>query len=153
MIDAGVIRDLAGRHQTTTDNIVREYFQHLFLSHLYRQKGSEHWLFKGGTALRIIWRSPRFSEDLDFTGVRTEVRSVESLLQKTIGSVEGEGLQVTVEEAKPTSGGYLAVLQFSGGTYRGEIQLQISFRPTGQARGAMALIPSEMVAPFTLMHL
>ncbi len=29
---------------------------------------SESLLFKGGTVLKLIWRSPRFSEDLDFTG-------------------------------------------------------------------------------------
>ena len=48
-------------------NVVREYFQHLFLSYLYSLEGSEKMLFKGGTALRIIYGSMRFSEDLDFS--------------------------------------------------------------------------------------
>jgi predicted nucleotidyltransferase component of viral defense system len=70
MIETSVIRGLANRCQTTAENVVREYFQHLFLSAIYRKKGSEKLLFKGGTALRIVWHSPRFSEDLDFTGSR-----------------------------------------------------------------------------------
>ena len=53
--------------QTSVQNVVREYCQHLFLSFLYQNPGSEKLLFKGGTALRIILKSPRFSEDLDFT--------------------------------------------------------------------------------------
>lgn len=54
--------------QTSVQNVVREYCQHLFLSFLYQNPGSEKLLFKGGTALRIVLKSPRFSEDLNFTG-------------------------------------------------------------------------------------
>ena len=69
MIEKRQIQKLTERWQTTTDNVVREYFQQLFLSYLYREKGSDSLLFNGGTALRIIWQNPRFSEDLDFSGV------------------------------------------------------------------------------------
>ena len=48
-------------------NIVREYFQHVFLSELYKLPEAKRLLFKGGTALRIVYGSPRFSEDLDFS--------------------------------------------------------------------------------------
>src|SRR3989338_11353036 len=102
MIDAKHIRELADRYQTTTDNVVREYFQHLFLSYLYRQKEADHFLFKGGTALRLIWRSPRFSEDLDFTGIHANVRAIESILEKTLVAVEGEGINVKIDEVKKT---------------------------------------------------
>ncbi|MBN1444929.1 MAG: nucleotidyl transferase AbiEii/AbiGii toxin family protein [Candidatus Omnitrophica bacterium] len=59
---------MALQYKTTEINIAREYVQHLFLSSLYREKSSEKVLFKGGTALRIVFQSPRFSEDLDFSG-------------------------------------------------------------------------------------
>ena len=68
MIELKTLKQFSNRNQTTLDNVVREYFQHLFLSFLYQEKKSECLLFKGGTALRLIWQSPRFSEDLDFTG-------------------------------------------------------------------------------------
>lgn len=160
MIDAKQIRELADRYQTPADNIVREYFQHLFLSHLYRQKDADRLLFKGGTALRVIWQSPRFSEDLDFTclagrPVRTHasIRAIESVLEKTLVGVEGEGIHVKIDEAKKTSGGYFSILQFEGEGNRGEIQLEVSLRAPGKAKGNTALIPSEFLPAFTLIHL
>lgn len=153
MMDARAIRDLANRYQTTMDNVVREYFQHLFLSHLYQQKNSDRLLFKGGTALRIIWKSPRFSEDLDFTGIHAKPSAIESLLEETLADVEKEGIHVWIDEAKKTSGGYFSILQFEGDGNRGEIQLEISSRPLGKAKGETALIPSEFLPPFTLVHL
>ena len=153
MIDAKQIRELADRYQTTTDNVVREYFQHLFLSHLYGQKDAGRLLFKGGTALRIIWQSPRFSEDLDFTGTDTNIRAIESILEKTLVAVEGEGIRVKIDEAEKTSGGYFSILQFEGEGNRGEVQLEVSLRAAGKAKGDTALIPSAFLPPFTLIHL
>jgi len=153
MIDAKSIRALADRYQTLPDNIVREYFQHLFLSHLYRQKDADHLLFKGGTALRIVWKSPRFSEDLDFTGINARIHAVESVLEKTLAGIEEEGVNIKIDEAKKTSGGYFSILQFEGGGNRGEIQLEVSLRASGKAVGDTALIPSEFLPAFTLIHL
>lgn len=153
MIESKAIRELADRYQTTADNVVREYFQHLFLSHLYRQKDSDHLFFKGGTALRVVWQSPRFSEDLDFTGTNTDIRAIEAVLEKTLVGVEGEGIRVKIDEAKKTSGGYFSILQFEGEGNRGEIQLEVSLRTAGKAKGETALITSEFLPPFTLIHL
>ena len=153
MIDAKQVRELADRYQTPADNIVREYFQHLFLSHLYRQKDADHLLFKGGTALRVVWQSPRFSEDLDFTGTNASIRAIESVLEKTLVGIEGEGIHVKIDEAKKTSGGYFSILQFEGEGNRGEIQLEVSLRAPGKAKGDTALIPSEFLPAFTLIHL
>lgn len=153
MIDAKQVRELADRYQTTTDNVVREYFQHLFLSHLYRQKDTDHLFFKGGTALRIIWQSPRFSEDLDFTGANIHIRTIESILEKTLVGVEEEGIHVKIEEAKKTSGRYFSILQFEGEGNRGEIQFEVSLRAAGKAKGEMVLISSDFLPPFTLIHL
>ena len=61
MISRQFITDLSTKYQTSEQNIAREYCQHLFLSYLYRLKGGEKMLFKGGTALRIVFQSPRFS--------------------------------------------------------------------------------------------
>ena len=73
-------------------NIVREYFQHIFLGELYKLPDAEKLLFKGGTALRIIYGSPRFSEDLDFSlfGLsHHEVKSfVEGLFIKILAEIE-----------------------------------------------------------------
>ncbi len=68
MITVETIEKLARQSQMSVfPNVVREYFQHVFLSKLYVLPESEQLLFKGGTALRIVYGSPRFSEDLDFS--------------------------------------------------------------------------------------
>ena len=70
MIENDILERIALKEQTSVfPNIVREYAQHLFLTELYRLPGSEKLLFKGGTAFRIVYGCPRFSEDLDFTRV------------------------------------------------------------------------------------
>ena len=45
---------------------LREYLQHVILRVLFEQKELPHFIFHGGTALRIIHGLNRFSEDLDF---------------------------------------------------------------------------------------
>ncbi|MFA5687665.1 MAG: nucleotidyl transferase AbiEii/AbiGii toxin family protein [Kiritimatiellales bacterium] len=49
------------------ENALREVFQELALLGLWRAKFFEHAAFYGGTALRILYGLPRFSEDLDFS--------------------------------------------------------------------------------------
>src|SRR3989344_4195390 len=88
--------------QTSLDNVVREYCQHLFLSYIYKQPNSDRLLFKGGTALRIVFRSPRYSEDLDFTGANITQREVEEIFANTLAEVERTGMHVELEEGKPT---------------------------------------------------
>ncbi|MBI3335601.1 MAG: nucleotidyl transferase AbiEii/AbiGii toxin family protein [Candidatus Portnoybacteria bacterium] len=67
MISQDTITKFADRYQTTELTIRREYLQHLFLSYFYKQGNTDNIYFKGGTALRFIYKSPRFSEDLDFS--------------------------------------------------------------------------------------
>ena len=103
--------------------------------------------------MRIVWQSPRFSEDLDFTGTNASIQAIESVLEKTLAGIEEEGMNVEIDEAKKTSGGYFSILHFEGGGNRGEIQLEVSLRVAGRAAGDTALIPSEFIPAFTLIHL
>ncbi|MBN1694394.1 nucleotidyl transferase AbiEii/AbiGii toxin family protein [candidate division WOR-3 bacterium] len=50
--------------------IVREYYEILVLRGISKFPESESLIFKGGTALRLVYNSPRFSEDLDFSLTR-----------------------------------------------------------------------------------
>jgi predicted nucleotidyltransferase component of viral defense system len=153
MIERKQIQNLALNWQTTADNVVREYFQQLFLSRLYQERGSDSLLFKGGTALRIIWQSPRFSEDLDFTGVNITVKEIEVLMEGALARIEMEGIQTEIVESKSTSGGYLAIFQFKTSEYKSQIQIEISLRNGKKAPQTAALIQSDLVAPYTLIHL
>ena len=153
MIEKTQVQKLAGNWQTTIDNVAREYFQQLFLSRLYQENGSDGLLFKGGTALRIIWHSPRFSEDLDFTGVNITVKGIETLIEGARAKIEMEGIQTGIIESKSTSGGYLAIFQFETNEYKSRIQIEVSLRPGKKGSGEAALIQSDLVVPYTLIHL
>jgi predicted nucleotidyltransferase component of viral defense system len=47
--------------------LIREEAELIFLKALFESRISDALVFKGGTALRLIYNSPRFSEDLDFS--------------------------------------------------------------------------------------
>lgn len=67
MITSTQLQTLAKKFQIDDFTIMREYLQILFLSYLYAQNISKNIFFKGGTAIRLLLNSPRFSEDLDFS--------------------------------------------------------------------------------------
>ncbi|MFA4889533.1 MAG: nucleotidyl transferase AbiEii/AbiGii toxin family protein [Candidatus Omnitrophota bacterium] len=153
MIEKRQVQKLTERWQTTSDNVIREYFQQLFLSYLYQEKGSDSLFFKGGTALRIIWQSPRFSEDLDFTGVNVSIKGIEALMEGALAKIEMEGIQAEIIESKSTSGGYLAIFQFESGEHKNSIQAEVSLRDGKKGLGTAALVQSDLVMPYTLIHL
>ncbi|MBI4353658.1 MAG: nucleotidyl transferase AbiEii/AbiGii toxin family protein [Candidatus Omnitrophica bacterium] len=153
MISAEAIQRLATQYQTTTLNVAREYCQHLFLSAFYQHKTSSRILFKGGTALRVIYGSPRFSEDLDFSGFSLRAPAIETLLEETLGVVERVGIGVEIEEAKATSGGYLGIIHHRFLDYRVETRLEISLRGRTVVRPETTLIAGDFLPAYTLLHL
>lgn len=70
-------------------SIEREYLQLIFLSHLYQHKKSGEIYFKGGTALRFLYQSSRFSEDLDFTS-EYDKKTVEKIITDVEKSIQTE---------------------------------------------------------------
>ena len=109
MIEKSALQAAATKTQTTFANLLREYLQHLFLTSFYKRAGSENFLFKGGTALKLIFGSPRFSEDLDFSGLKNSV-SYEKILENVLADFSFENLEVDLIESKSSSGGHLAIL-------------------------------------------
>lgn len=153
MIDDGVLQKLATRFHTTTLNVAREYVQHVFLSAWYRHQAADRVLLKGGTALRIIYGSPRFSEDLDFSGFGIRPNAIEVLLTDVLSEMAQLGMGVEIVEAKATSGGYLGIMRSRLLGYRVETQLEISLRQQGSVKPATALIAGEFLPAYTLLHL
>jgi predicted nucleotidyltransferase component of viral defense system len=95
MIGKNQIQDLANLLQMDKLTVFREYLQLLFLSYLYQERKAGDIVFKGGTALRLLFGSPRFSEDLDFSIVCAdeEIGSLLKRLEKKIAR-ELPGLKV-----------------------------------------------------------
>jgi len=81
MITSSQLQQLAKQYQIDEFTILREYLQLVFLSHLYQQKEGRDILFKGGTALRLLYNSSRFSEDLDFS-TTLDKKTIKNLIKK-----------------------------------------------------------------------
>ncbi|MBI3985059.1 MAG: nucleotidyl transferase AbiEii/AbiGii toxin family protein, partial [Candidatus Levybacteria bacterium] len=151
MISQDEIKKIINKNQTTQLNIRREYLQHLFLSYFYKQPQTEAIYFKGGTALRVIYQSPRFSEDLDFS-TGNDITTIENVIIQTLTEIEKTGVNTQLKEAKKTSGGYLAavVFDFLGQTI--SILLQISLRQ-GKQKGEVVTIVSDFILPYIVISL
>ncbi len=160
MISNETLEKLAKQYQTGVfPNIVREYFQHVFLSELYKLPESEKMLFKGGTALRIIYGSSRFSEDLDFSvfGVgQNDLKSfVEDLFVKVLTEIERVGILVELgEKSDKTTGGYFGVATFRVLEYQPVgVEINISSRNGRSINGEVDSVANDFVPTYTLIHL
>lgn len=153
MLTQEKIQELSRRLQTSERNITREYVQHLFLSSLYKTKKADKLLFKGGTALRVIFQSPRFSEDLDFTGndIRT-TGEIDTLFLSALTELEMAGLDVRVQEAKKTSGGYLGIVRYELFDVTEGMKFEVSLRKNSKASAEVTSIVSDFTPPYTLVH-
>ena len=139
--------------QTSAENVAREYCQHLFLSYLYQQPRSEQLLFKGGTALRIVFHSPRYSEDLDFTGSNITQREIENIFANTLADVEHTGIRVELEEGKSTVGGYLGRAYFFAHGKKVPVEIQVSLRNCRNLKGIASFIENDYIPAYSLIHL
>jgi len=152
MISYSVIQNLSRKLQSSELNVRREYIQNLFLSYFYHQPESDKIYFKGGTALRIINQSPRFSEDLDFSSTATTINKIEDIIIQTTKEIEREGINIDIKESKKTSGGYLAIILFLLNNQEVAIQLEVSQRK-GKNKGEVVTIVNDFIPPYTLMAL
>jgi predicted nucleotidyltransferase component of viral defense system len=149
MITAEAVRQLANKYQTTEANIRQEYVQHLFLSYFYQKPQTDKIYFKGGTALRFIYKSPRFSEDLDFSASFFDIDPLEEAVVDTLREIEREGIKTEIVEAKKTTGGYLAILLLQIGMEKITIQLEISLRAKNK-KGETVMISNDFVPAYTI---
>ena len=62
-------------------NILREYLQHKILDIIYDTQYAARLAFMGGTAIRIIHGSTRFSEDLDFDNFNLTKEEFEKIIE------------------------------------------------------------------------
>jgi predicted nucleotidyltransferase component of viral defense system len=89
------IADLASYFRIDRFTIFREYLQLVFLSHVYTQAQAGKVYFKGGTAIHLLFDSPRFSEDLDFSTVLSAA-DVNQLIRKTEAEMRREILGIKI---------------------------------------------------------
>jgi len=91
MIDPISLTQFAGLAEFNK-HALTEYYQHELLDSLFKHKGSEHFSFHGGTAIRIIYGGRRFSEDLDFD--TDNIDSFDGLLMGVIDDMKIKGFEL-----------------------------------------------------------
>lgn len=71
-----------------------EYLQYEILDSLFKQKNSEKLSFIGGTSIRIVYQSQRFSEDLDFDNFGLNFEEFKKLLDNTTRDMSLKGFEL-----------------------------------------------------------
>lgn len=151
MIQEEEIERLVVKNQTSKINVYREYCQHLFLSCLYQQKEAGNTLyFKGGTALKLVYGSPRFSEDLDFSSPAGNSQEIEAIMENTLSEIQQEGIKIDINQSKKTTGGYLAIIDFNLARQKIPLKIEISFREK-RVKGEVVSITSEFIPSYTVV--
>ena len=75
----------ASQLKIDTTQVVREYWEFIILKGLFESPMGRFLIFKGGTALRLTYNSPRFSEDLDFSLTKDVLKNrFSSVIEKII---------------------------------------------------------------------
>ena len=93
--------------------ILREYLQTIILNSIYKSSFAPSLFFVGGTALRLVYNLPRFSEDLDFNTPALDQDDFTKLLERVETALSLEGFS-PVLSSKRRATLLIATLNFPG---------------------------------------
>lgn len=94
MLDQRYLQELAKKLKIAPMNIVRESVEVELLQTLTESDLTKNLLFYGGTAIRLAYSSPRFSEDLDFLMTRRiSSADLERVLEKFCAGYIGSSVR------------------------------------------------------------
>jgi len=158
MLNYDFIRQKSVESKIDSITIEREYWQLLFLQRLYYLKGSEDVFFKGGTAIRFLFNSFRFSEDLDFTAASPK-KEVEKLLvevflffQKNAHEPLEFKKEKIIKKFEENSLKYRLLFLPKKSTQKTSIRIDVSFREKPINREETVLIPFDYpISPYPLV--
>jgi len=105
--------------------VTREYYEMLILKGLSGLPCSDDLIFKGGTALRLAYGSPRFSEDIDFS-VETDCLSgkFSDMIERIISPMEEAEITDLIEKYYT----YLAEIKISKDYLNFPFRIKIEIR-------------------------
>lgn len=161
MLNYDFIEEKAKESKIDTITIAREYWQLLFLQRLYLTSDSKQLYFKGGTAIRFILNSFRFSEDLDFTfnGKKTVVEKVITSVFDFFVKKVDDNLELKKEKVfhkfEEESLKYRFLFRYKESAQKTSIRIDISLREKPLTREQTVLIPFDYpISPYPLvLHL
>ncbi|NJN33577.1 MAG: nucleotidyl transferase AbiEii/AbiGii toxin family protein [Saprospiraceae bacterium] len=78
--------------------LLREYLQHKILALIFSSDYANKFAFLGGTCLRIVHQTNRFSEDLDFDNFDLSAQDFEHVARYIQQGLEREGFQIEMQQ-------------------------------------------------------
>ncbi|MFA6415811.1 MAG: nucleotidyl transferase AbiEii/AbiGii toxin family protein [Candidatus Paceibacterota bacterium] len=111
MISKAQINEFSKRLAIDEFTIIREYIQVVFLSVFYSTAQSQKVYFKGGTAIRLLLKSGRFSEDLDFTAELT-AKELDPLVNETVKKMSAIIPDMTLKRTEENKFSYTGILSY-----------------------------------------
>ena len=133
-MDQRLAESFARQLKIAIEHVVREEYELLILRELLDTRLGRALTFKGGTALRLAYGSPRFSDDLDFSLLASV--SEEAFVQAT-EAVARSLPQITLVEALSKQFTLFALFRVAEPylAYAFSIKVEVSTRPETWQRG------------------
>jgi len=103
MISTNTLQSLSDKNGIDKYSILREIIQISFLEELYKLPQSKRLFFKGGTALKILFDSTRYSEDLDFT-TNLDAKEIIKIVDETASQLNKEYPKLTIKKLDTLTG-------------------------------------------------
>lgn len=126
MLDKETAQELSKELRIDLFTVYREYIQLIFLKHFYSQKNTEKIFFKGGTALRFLYGSFRFSEYLDFTSIATKIE-LENLINSTLPNLKKELGAIDFSEKKSIKDSFSSKIIYNLSDFKFPLTIRLDF--------------------------
>ena len=148
MLTRAQIQRLAQRNGIGLQAQERDYLQHLLLYWVFQRAAPLVFplVFKGGTALRIVYRGNRYSEDLDFNSPE-EVPQLRALWQNVIKDLEAFGARGEMRNEWVGEVGYSFDVSYQGPLYDGRDRTKGKVRVDLNRRAEQVEVQRELVSP------
>ncbi|GFP32122.1 hypothetical protein HKBW3S42_00427 [Candidatus Hakubella thermalkaliphila] len=134
------------------EQVVREEYEMILLKQLFESRLGKSFVFKGGTALRLTYGSPRFSEDLDFSVVSEfDKEKLDRLLRTVADQYEALKLVETIQKTYTYFALFRVKEDFLSQAF--PIKFEASVRPVSWERGKdyELLVLSSKVTNLTVL--
>lgn len=158
MLNYNFILEKSQKERIDRVTIEREYWQLLFLQKLYQLPGSQELYFKGGTAIRFLYQSFRFSEDLDFTSTldKKETKklllAVFNFLKVNTNARLNCQEEPIIDKFEQGSLKYRLLFHPYQSKHKSSIRIDVSFREKPQSKETGVLIPFDYpIVPYPLV--
>jgi len=148
MMDRDIAQQLAREFKIDLFTVYREYLQILFLRYFYRKKESRKVYFKGGTAIRFLYGSFRFSEDLDFTAL-ISVKHLEEMILDSLEALKKETPEVRFEHTETIANSFSGRIFQQLPDFKFPLTIRLDFSLREKPVLPVALTYLETVFPVT----